>query len=161
MIDRDLADLYRVETKKLNQAVKRNTARFPSEFMFKLTDSETLELVTNCDRFKTLKHSSSTPYAFTEHGIAMLSSVLNSERAITINIEIVKAFIKLRHYTLSQPDTNAQVAELRQLLLLYIEKNDKRVNDIILALNNLIEKPPKTKKIGFGVNEKAPHYLAV
>ena len=85
--------------------------------MFKVTEKETSELVTNCDRFRTLKHSSSTPYAFTEHGIAMLSSVLNSERAITINIEI------------------------------------------IVALNNLIEQPPKAKKIGFGVNEKAPGYL--
>ena len=161
MIDRDLADLYEVETKKLNQAVKRNTARFPREFMFKLTDGETLELVTICDRFRMLKHSSSTPYAFTEHGIAMLSSVLNSEKAITINIEIIKAFIKIRHYTLSMPDTNEQIAELRKLLLLYIEKNDKRVNEIVIALNNLIEQPPKTKKIGFTANEKAPAYLAV
>ena len=160
MIDRDLAELYEVETKKLNQAVKRNVARFPMEFMFKLTKNETVELVTNCDRFPTLKHSSSTPYVFTEHGIAMLSSVLNSERAITINIEIIKAFIKLRHYTISQSDTNAQIAELRKLLMLYIEKNDKRVNNIIIALNNLIEQPPKTKKIGFTTGEKSPEYLS-
>ena len=149
MIDRDLAELYEVETKKLNQAVKRNITRFPIEFMFKLTDSESFELVTNCDRFKTLKHSSSTPYAFTEHGIAMLSSVLNSERAVAINIEIIKTFIKLRHYALSQTDTNEQITELRKLLMLYIEKNDKRVNEIIIALNNLIEQPRETKRIGF------------
>ena len=159
MIDRDLADLYEVETKRLNEAVKRNIERFPPDFIFKLTKDEHTQLVANCDRFKTLKHSSSTPYAYTEHGIAMLSSVLKSKKAVAINIEIIKTFIKLRHYALSQTDTNAQIAELRKLLMLYIEKNDKRVNDIIVALNNLIEQPPKTKKIGFNVNEKSPEYL--
>ena len=122
MIDRDLAELYEVETKRLNEAVKRNIDRFPPEFMFRLTKDELSQLVAICDRFATLKHSSSTPYAFTEHGIAMLSSVLKSKRAITINIEIIKAFIKLRQYVLSKPDTNEQIAELRKLLLLYIEK---------------------------------------
>ena len=73
MIDRDLAYLYNVETKVLNQAVKRNTSRFPESFRFQLSDDEKDELVTNCDRFKALKHSSSNPYAFTEQGIAMLS----------------------------------------------------------------------------------------
>ena len=149
MIDRDLAELYEVETKKLNQAVKRNIERFPVEFMLKLSKDELSQLVTNCDRFNTLKHSSSTPYAFTEHGIAMLSSVLRSKRAVAINMEIIKTFIKLRHYALSQPDTNMQIAELRKFLMLYIEKNDKRVNDIIIALNNLIVQPKKAKTIGF------------
>ena len=149
MIDRDLAEIYEVETKKLNQAVKRNIIRFPKDFMFKLTGNELSELVTICDRFKTLKHSSSTPYAFTEHGIAMLSSVLNSDRAIAINIEIIKTFIKLRHYAFSQTEKNEQITELRKLLMLYIEKNDKRVNEIIIVLNNLLEQPKETKKIGF------------
>ena len=156
MIDRDLAELYGVETKKLNQTVKRNKARFPMEFMFNLTDSESLELVTNCDRLKTLKHSSSTPYAFTEHGIAMLSSVLNSERAIKINIEIIKAFIKLRHYALSAVVVNEQIAELRKLIMLHIESNDNKFTEyddaikrIVQALNNLIAQPKETKKIGF------------
>ena len=97
----------------------------------------------------------------------MLSSVLNSERAITINIEIIKAFIKLRYYTLSQPGTNEQIAELRKMLMLHIENTDKKfaehdeaISQIIRALNNLIEHPPKTRKIGFNVNEKAPEYLA-
>ena len=76
MLDSDLARLYQVETKVLNQAVKRNIQRFPERFRFQLTDSEKYELVTNCDRFNTLKHSSSNPYAFTEQGIAMLSAVL-------------------------------------------------------------------------------------
>ena len=89
MIDRDLAELYGVKTMVLNQAVKRNIERFPSDFMFKLSKDEANELITNCDRFRTLKHSPTTPYAFTEHGVAMLSSVLNSKKAIEINIQIV------------------------------------------------------------------------
>lgn len=79
MLDRDLAQLYEVDTKVLNQAVKRNAERFPANFMFRLNIEELKELVTNCDRFKTLKHTTSLPYAFTEHGVAMLSSVLNSD----------------------------------------------------------------------------------
>jgi hypothetical protein len=74
---------------------------------------------------------------------------LNSDRAIEVNIQIMKIFVQMRHYTLSQNATNDQIAELRKLLMLYIEKNDKRVNEIIIALNNLIEHPPKTKTIGF------------
>ena len=84
ILDRDLAELYVVPTKALNQAVTRNERRFPSDFMFRLTKKEKYELVTNCDRFKPLKHSSVLPRAFTEQGVAMLSSVLNSERAILL-----------------------------------------------------------------------------
>ena len=98
MIDRDLAELYGVETKALNQAVKRNTERFPDYFCFQLDKEESLELVTNCDRFNILKHSSSSPYAFTEQGVAMLSAVLRSERAIKVSIEIMNAFVQMRHY---------------------------------------------------------------
>src|SRR5690606_33794196 len=76
MLDRDLAEMYQVETKVLNQAVKRNIERFPQQFRFQLTDNEKIELVTNCDRFESLKHSSVNPYAFTEQGVAMLSAVL-------------------------------------------------------------------------------------
>jgi hypothetical protein len=92
------------------------------------------------------------PYVFTEQGVSMLSSVINSERAIEVNINIMRTFVKLRHYVLSKSDTNEQIADLRKLLMLYIEKNDKRVNEIIIALNNLIEQPPKTKTIGFNAN---------
>ena len=82
----------------------------------------------------------------------MLAAVLNSQKAIDVNIQIMRAFINLRNYIFSNETLNEQVTELRKLLLLYIEKNDKRVNEIIVALNNLIEHPPKTKKIGFGTN---------
>lgn len=91
MIDSDLASLYGVETKVLNQAVKRNQDRFPERFMFRLNNAEKNELVTNCDRFKRLKHSSTCPYAFTEQGIAMLSAVLSSKTAIEVSIQIMDA----------------------------------------------------------------------
>jgi len=96
MIDYDLANLYAVPTKAINQAVKRNAERFPSDFMFQLDKQERNELVTSCDRLKNLKFSSSMPYAFTESGVSMLSSVLSSERAVLINIQIIRAFVRLR-----------------------------------------------------------------
>lgn len=148
MIDRDLAELYEIETKRLNEQVKRNLKRFPTDFMFQLNDNEQNELVANCDRFKNLKHSTSNAYAFTEQGVAMLSSVLNSDVAININIQIMRTFVKLRQYALLK-DNSEEIKELKKLLNLYIEKNDSRVNQIIHVLNNLIEKPRETKKIGF------------
>lgn len=148
MIDRDLAELYEIETKRLNEQVKRNLKRFPTDFMFQLNDNEQNELVANCDRFKNLKHSTSNAYAFTEQGVAMLSSVLNSAVAININIQIMRTFVKLRQYALLK-DNSEEIKELKKLLNLYIEKNDSRVNQIIHVLNNLIEKPRETKKIGF------------
>ena len=150
MLDRDLAELYGVEVKVLNQAVKRNIQRFPPDFMFQLTNEEWENLRS---QIVTSKNSQGgrryAPYVFTEQGVSMLSSVLNSERAIEVNINIMRAFVKIRQYVLSQSGTNEQIADLRKLLMLYIEKNDKRVNEIIIALNNLIEHPPKTKSIGF------------
>ena len=104
ILDRDLADLYEVTTKALNQAVKRNERRFPPDFMFRLTKEEKQELVTNCDRFQTLKHSSALPSAFTEQGVAMLSSVLNNERAIQVNIMIMRAFVRLRQMVVAHKD---------------------------------------------------------
>lgn len=96
MIDRDLAEMYRVETKVLNQAVKRNIERFPEFFRFQLTEDEKIELVTNCDRFESLKHSSNNPFAFTEQGVAMLSAVLRSQTAIKVSIQIINAFVEMR-----------------------------------------------------------------
>ncbi|MCK5243076.1 ORF6N domain-containing protein, partial [bacterium] len=96
MLDRDLAELYGVTTKALNQGVKRNKGRFPADFMYQLSDAEKDELVTNCDRLQNIKHSSVLPYVFTENGVAMLSSVLKSARAVRINIQIMRTFTKLR-----------------------------------------------------------------
>mgnify|MGYP006432332123 CR=1 FL=1 len=96
MIDSDLAQLYQVETKVLNQAVKRNIDRFPETFRFPLSNEEKMELVTNCDRFEKLKHSSTAPYAFTEQGVAMLSAVLRSDIAVKVSIQIMNAFVEMR-----------------------------------------------------------------
>jgi hypothetical protein len=148
ILDSDLAYLYEVEAKKLNQAVKRNIKRFPNDFMFQLTQDEFAEVVAICDHLQNLKFRPTMPYAFTEQGVAMLAAVLNSQKAIDVNIQIMRAFIQLRHYVLSQ-SKDEQIADLRKLLMLYIEKNDKRVNEIIIALNKLIAEPPKTKRIGF------------
>ena len=159
MLDSDLAALYGVELRSLNQAVKRNIGRFPSDFMFQLTDEEWKNL-----RSQTVIFNNDTrkykPYVFTEQGVSMLSSVINSERAIEVNINIMRAFVKLRQYVLSKSDTNEQTAELRKLLMVYIEntdyklsKQDKTIEQIIVALNNLIEQPPKTKKIGFNAGD--------
>ena len=96
MLDRDLAELFHVDTKVLNQAVKRNIDRFPEVFRFQLSDTEKSELVANCDRFKNLKHTSNNPYAFTEQGVAVLSAVLKSEVAIKVSIQIINAFVEMR-----------------------------------------------------------------
>ena len=157
MLDSDLSALYGVELRSLNQAVKRNIGRFPSDFMFQLTDEEwnflrSQIVISNSNR----GGRRYAPYAFTEQGVSMLSSVINSDRAIEVNINIMRAFVKLRHYVLAKSDTTEQIAELRKLLMVYIEntdykllKQDKAIEQIIIALNNFIEKPPKTRRIGF------------
>ena len=93
MIDKDLAEMYGVSTKRLNEQVKRNIKRFPETFRFQLVDTEKNELVANCDRFKNLKHSSVNPYAFTEQGVAMLSAVLRSQTAIDVSIGVMQATV--------------------------------------------------------------------
>jgi len=119
-------------------------------FMFQLTEKELSSLRCQIGISNKRKGGRSyMPYVFTEHGVLILSSVLNSKKAISVNIKIMVTFIKMRQYVLSQDVTNEQITELRKLLLLYIEKNDKRVSDIIIALNNLLEHPKKTKTIGF------------
>ena len=150
MLDSDLARLYEIETKALNRAVVRNIDRFPDFFMFQLTNEEFNSLRCQIGTSKEGKGGRRyLPFVFTEHGVLMLSSVLNSKKAISINIEIMVTFNNLRKYALSQTDTNEQIAELRKFLMLYIEKNDIRVNDIIIALNNLIKHPQELKRIGF------------
>jgi len=97
ILDSDLAYLYEVEAKQLNQAVKRNIKRFPDDFMFQLTKEEFIEVVTNCDHLQNLKYRPTLPYVFTEPGVAMLAAVLNSQKAIDVNIQIMRAFIQLRN----------------------------------------------------------------
>lgn len=148
MLDVDLAELYKVKTKVLNQAVKRNKKRFPQDFMFQLTKNEMDELVTNCDRLKNLKHSTSYPYAFTEQGVAMLSSVLNSERAILVNVQIMRTFTKLREMIESNRELRSRIEEMEK-------KYDKQFQIIFEAIKHLIEPKVKPKrKIGFYVADE-------
>ncbi|MBU4311567.1 MAG: ORF6N domain-containing protein [Candidatus Omnitrophica bacterium] len=147
MIDRDLAELYGVETKYLNRQVKRNKGRFPDEFMFQLAPVEKDELVTNWHRFQSLKHSSVLPYAFTEHGVAMLASVLNSERAVKISIVIIKAFVKLREILSTHKELAHKLKELEHK----IEGHDEDIQTIFKTIRKLMTPPPLKPKpqIGF------------
>ena len=147
MIDRDLAVLYGVSTKALNQAVKRNLKRFPADFMFKMTQKEFRELVTNCDRLSALKHSSGLPRVFTEQGVAMLSSVLNSERAVLVNIAIMRAFVKIRAIVSAHKELLNRLDKLEQK----VGRHDKEIQAILNAIRQLMAPPPEKKKepIGF------------
>ena len=131
MLDRDLAMLYGVETKALNQAVKRNLYRFPPDFMFVLKVPEFQEVVTKCDRFASLKYSSVTPRAFTEHGIIMLASVLRSEVAIQMSIQITRAFVAMRQYiSLPPQERMLQLEQKVDGIKDYIEEILADQNDI-------------------------------
>ncbi len=143
MLDTDLAKLYGVKTFRLNEAVKRNIRRFPEDFMFCLTEDEKLEVIANCDNLKNLKFSPHLPYAFTEQGVAMLSSVLNSERAIQVNIQIMRAFTKIR-----------EMLQIHKKLWRKIEamekKYDHQFKAVFDVLRQLLEPPEKPKRrIGF------------
>lgn len=135
MIDRDLAELYNVETKVLNQAVKRNLDRFPEHFRFQINDAEKEELVTNCDRFDVLRFSHSNPFAFTEQGVAMLSAVLKSETAVKVSIRIMEAFVAMRNFLMSNASLYQRMdrLELRQL------KTDEKVDAILDRLNQNLD----------------------
>jgi len=147
MLDEDLAEMYRVETKRLNEQVKRNKNRFPKDFMFILTEKE----------FENLKSQNATsswggrrnlPAAFTEQGVAMLSSILNSDVAIEVNIRIIRVFTKLREYALTHKDILLHLAKLEK----EVKGNSKDIENIFMVLKQLIEKnstPAPRNRIGF------------
>ncbi|MBL0058745.1 MAG: ORF6N domain-containing protein [Elusimicrobia bacterium] len=145
MIDRDLADLYGVPVKALNQAVQRNHDRFPQGFCFRLTVAETRELVTNCDRFKTQKHSARTPQVFTDYGVAMLSSVLRSRRAVEVNIQVMRAFVRLRQLSWTSKELSRRLEALERKYA----GHDKDIQSILDVLKELVEPIPSTPRIGF------------
>lgn len=139
MIDRDLGNAFGVETKVLNQSAKRNIDRFPISFRFQLTNLEKEELVTNCDRFRKLKHSTSNPFAFTEQGVAMLSAVLNSETAVTVSIQIINAFVEMRKIILTNSGLFQRIdkIELKQI------EADQKFERLFRALENRNLQPDK------------------
>jgi len=150
MLDRDLASLHGVETRVLNQAVKRNIERFPSDFMFELTREEIMrisQIVISSD----LKYSKIV-YAFTEQGVAMLSGILNSKRAIEVNVAIMRTFVELRNILASHEDLPRKLNELEK-------KYDEQFSIVFDAIRQIMTPPisPK-KKIGFHVDEKRARY---
>ena len=158
MLDYDLAEIYKVETKVLNQAIKRNTDRFPKDFMFRLTVKEwqaiSLYDATEADTKATLNRSqivtssqkhrakSITPFAFTEHGVAMLASVLKSKRAATMNISIVRAFIALRQFAINYDKLAKEIIELKEIT----GGHNIQLNQIYDALENLMDEKIEQKK---------------
>jgi len=142
MLDRHLAEMYGVPTKSMNLAVKRNIRRFPSDFMFQLNKEENESLRFQFETLKRGEHSKYLPYAFTEHGITMLSSVLKSETAINVNIAVVRAFIYLKQYNSDIKMLQSKILELEAKFNRKID-NINEVIDFLLADN---EKPKKVKK---------------
>jgi ORF6N domain len=156
MLDSELAELYGVPTKVLNRAVRRNLDRFPGDFMFQLTHQELtnlrFQIGTSSSGYGGRRH---LPYVFTEQGVAMLSSVLRSERAVRVNIAIMRAFIKLREAMNASRELAKKFAELETR----VGNHDEQIAEIIEAIRQLIA-PPETpkKEIGFHVKETSPRY---
>jgi hypothetical protein len=152
IIDADLARLYGVTTKRLNEQVKRNKGRFPADFMFQLTAQEKAEVVANCDHLKNLKFSRGLPSVFTEHGAVMVASILNTPRAVQTSILIVRTFIRLRRMFLNNAVFKKELDELKR-------QTDDRFHVVFETLDHLlaVEENPK-RKIGFTVKEKHVAY---
>lgn len=156
MLDRDLAQLYDVETKRLNEAVRRNIERFPERFMFQLTKEEWANLRCQIGT-ASLKSQIATsnrggkqklPYVFTEHGALMLSSVLNSKRAVRVSIQIIEVFDKLKQFALSQNQLSERIGSLEQAFMNYAKENNEDIEELRNALNLLLDLHKPTK-IGF------------
>jgi hypothetical protein len=147
MLDFHLASLYEVETRALKQQVKRNLSRFPVDFMFQLSDTEWKELITNCDNLGANKFSPATPYAFTEQGVAMLSGIIRSERAINVNISIMRAFVKMREYIDENKELKKKIDSLES-------KYDEQFKVVFDALRQLlIQKSVPRNRIGYKIDE--------
>lgn len=154
LLDVDLAALYDVPTGQLNRAVKRNAARFPSDFMFQLTAREAENLICQFG-ISSWGGRRARPYAFTEQGVAMLSSVLKSERAVKVNIAIMRTFVQLRRAL----ETNRELAKKFSELEKRVGKHDQEIGAIIDAIRQLMAPPEKpAREIGFHIRETAPRY---
>ena len=157
ILDRDLAELYGVETGALNRAVKRNVERFPKDFMFRLTAEEVRFLRCQIGISKKGRGGRRySPYAFTEQGVAMLSSVINSRRAIAVNIEIMRTFVKLRRFLSTQAELERKLVELEK----HLRDHDQKIQTIFEAIRQLMSPPPEPsrRKIGFHAQERRAVY---
>jgi hypothetical protein len=155
MLDADLAELYGVSTKRLNEQVKRNRDRFPEDFMFQLTAAEKTEVVAKCDHLARLKYSPTYPYAFTEHGAIMLAAVLSTPRAIEVSVFVVRAFVRLREILTRHRSLAGKLVELERR----IETHDEAIQSLVSAIQQLMTAPERAlKKIGFQLKERRPAY---
>jgi phage regulator Rha-like protein len=145
MIDSDLAELYGVTTKRLNEQVRRNIKRFPEDFMIQLIEAEKQQVVANCDHLKKLKFSPFLPYVFTEYGAVMLASVLNSDRAIQVNIQIVRVFIKMR-----------EMLATRKVILQKLEEIERKYTDHDQKIMLIFEYLKQLEKIKHEELERKP-----
>jgi len=153
LLDNDLAALYGVATKRLNEQVKRNHARFPPAFMFALTPEEKAEVVANCDHLSKLKFSPKLPNVFTEHGVVMAASILNTPRAVEVNIFVVQVFVKLRQFAMKHQEILKKLADLERK----VGANDEAIQHILLALRQLMTPPVQSspkRRIGFLVDSE-------
>jgi len=153
VLDADLATLYGVPTKRLNEQVKRNAERFPPDFVFQLSSEEKAEVVANCDHLSRLKFSKTCPYAFTEHGALMAANVLNSPQAVKMSVHVVRAFIKQRELLMAHADVLKKLAQMDAKLM----KHDEALRVIWQELQPLVTPaslPPK-KEIGFHVRNES------
>ncbi len=153
VLDADLASLYGVPTKRLNEQVKRNAERFPSDFVFQLSSEEKADVVANCDHLSRLKFSKTCPYAFTEHGALMAANVLNSPQAVKMSVHVVRAFIKQRELLMAHADVLKKLAQMDAKLM----KHDEALRVIWQELQSLVTPaslPPK-KEIGFHVRNES------
>lgn len=141
MIDADIAELYGVDTKRLNEQVKRNKSRFPENFMFELTKGEKNEVVANCDHLENLKFSPVLPKVFTEHGIIMVANVLTSERAIQVSIQIIEVFIKMREMLTDNLTLKLDIEEIKKKL----SNHGKNIELVFNYLDELIDKKENEK----------------
>ncbi|RPI75371.1 MAG: ORF6N domain-containing protein [Desulfobacteraceae bacterium] len=157
ILDSDLAELYGVTTKRLNEQVKRNKSRFPEDFMFQLSAEEKAEVVANCDHLSKLKFSPVPPFAFTEHGAIMAAGVLNSQRAVAASIYVVRVFVRLREILSAHKELARKLNELEGK----ITHHDAAIRTLVDAIKQLMKQPePKKKKIGFILREQRPKYKA-
>lgn len=165
MIDADLARLYGVPTKRLNEQVKRNAERFPPDFMFTLTQQEKAEVVANCDHLGALKFSKSLPFAFTEHGAIQAANVLASPQAIEMGVYVVRAFVRLREMIVSNKELALRLDDLENTTELMSLKHDTfehntrvQIKQIFDAIRELMAPPPAPEKrpIGFVTHEEKP-----
>ena len=150
ILDADLAGLYGVATKRLNEQVKRNSGRFPVDFAWQISAEEKSEVVANCDHLAALRFSHVLPFAFTEHGALMVASVLNTPRAVDVSVYVIRAFIKQRELLYTQKELAGKLAELEQK----VSSHDDAIRSLVLAIRQLTQPSPAEprKQIGFHVN---------